>query len=97
MGRIQGVVLITGANRGLGLEMTRSLLAMPDVCRVYAGCRHEETPEKLRNSNDPKKKLRIVELDVSKGLSVTYASTLIKRFYFFEDNFFNILKIYIIF
>ncbi|CAJ0603636.1 unnamed protein product [Cylicocyclus nassatus] len=73
MGRIQGVVLITGANRGIGLEMTRSLLAMSDVCRVYAGCRDREKAEKLRNLQDPKKKLRVVELDVSKDWSIKNA------------------------
>ncbi|ETN86717.1 oxidoreductase, short chain dehydrogenase/reductase family protein [Necator americanus] len=70
MGRIQGVVLISGANRGVGLELTRALLASDHVTRVYAGCRNIEKAENLRTLQDPHKKLRIVDLDVSKDWSI---------------------------
>lgn len=45
MGRIQGIVLITGANRGVGFELTRALLANDAVTRIYAGCRNTERAE----------------------------------------------------
>ena len=43
--RIHGVVLISGANRGIGLELTRTLLTNPNVLRVYAGSRNFDQVE----------------------------------------------------
>lgn len=45
MGRVCGVVVISGANRGIGLELTRSLILNEAVTRVYAGCRNSERAE----------------------------------------------------
>ncbi|VDP05510.1 unnamed protein product [Heligmosomoides polygyrus] len=55
MGRVCGVVVISGANRGIGLELTRSLILNEAVTRT------------LRLLPDPHKKLRILELEMSKG------------------------------
>ncbi|KAK6025286.1 hypothetical protein OSTOST_08822, partial [Ostertagia ostertagi] len=46
MGRVCGVVVVTGANRGVGLELTRTLLLNDAVSRVYAGCRNSERAER---------------------------------------------------
>ena len=35
-------VLVTGANRGLGLEIVKALLERDDVDKVYLGCRDFE-------------------------------------------------------
>ena len=35
-------VLVTGANRGLGLEIVKALLERDDVDKVYVGCRDFE-------------------------------------------------------
>ena len=56
--------LITGANRGLGLEFARQYLG--DGWQVYATCRNPATASELRrlagNSDD---KFRILAMDVT--------------------------------
>lgn len=62
-------VLVTGANRGLGLEFTDQLSAMEDI-EVIAACRvpHEATDLELLANN--RKNLSIVKLDVADDESV---------------------------
>jgi NAD(P)-dependent dehydrogenase (short-subunit alcohol dehydrogenase family) len=66
--------LITGANRGLGLEFARQYLG--DGWQVYATCRNPATASELRrlaeNSND---KLRILAMDVTDPASIQAAAT----------------------
>ena len=57
-------VLITGANRGLGLEFARQYAA--DGWQVYAGCRDLSSASTLRRlANTSENKIRIVALDVT--------------------------------
>ena len=57
-------VLITGANRGLGLEFARQYAA--DDWQVYAGYRDLSSASKLRRSaNTSENKIRIMALDVT--------------------------------
>jgi NAD(P)-dependent dehydrogenase (short-subunit alcohol dehydrogenase family) len=57
-------ILITGANRGLGLEMVKSYLN--DNQRVIATCREPESATELLNlQSDYKQQLDIMTLDVS--------------------------------
>jgi NAD(P)-dependent dehydrogenase (short-subunit alcohol dehydrogenase family) len=67
-------VLITGTNRGLGLEFARQYLA--DGWEVYATCRHRASAYELRrlaeNSDD---KLRILAMDVTDPASIHAAAT----------------------
>ena len=58
-------VLITGANRGLGLEFARSYAA--DGWRVHACCRH---PEKAKPLKAVEGDLVVRKLDVTDGLRV---------------------------
>ena len=58
-------VLITGANRGLGLEFARSYAA--DGWRVHACCRH---PEKAKALKAVEGDLVVRKLDVTDGLRV---------------------------
>ncbi len=58
-------VLITGANRGLGLEFARSYAA--DGWRVHACCRH---PEKAKALKAVEGDLLVRKLDVTDGLRV---------------------------
>lgn len=51
--------LVTGANRGLGLEFCRQLAARGD--RVFAGCRH---PDKATDLNALKGDITVIPLDV---------------------------------
>jgi NAD(P)-dependent dehydrogenase (short-subunit alcohol dehydrogenase family) len=61
--------LITGANRGLGLEFARQYLA--DGWQVYAACRDPGSASELRRLADASDhKLRIIALDGTDSMSV---------------------------
>ena len=66
--------LITGANRGLGLEFARQYLG--DGWQVYAACRNPASASELRrlagNSDD---KLQILAMDVTDTASIQAAAT----------------------
>jgi NAD(P)-dependent dehydrogenase (short-subunit alcohol dehydrogenase family) len=65
--------LITGANRGLGLEFARQYLA--DGWQVYATCRHPGSASELRHLAEASDyKLRIMALDVTDSASVKAAA-----------------------
>src|SRR4026208_119805 len=62
-------VLITGANRGLGLEFARQYL--DDGWQVFAACRDPASASELRRVADPSDdKLRIMALDVTDPMSI---------------------------
>ena len=64
--------LITGANRGLGLEFARQYVS--DGWQVYATCRNPDSATELRRLTDIDfDKLRILQLDVSDFASVKAA------------------------
>jgi NAD(P)-dependent dehydrogenase (short-subunit alcohol dehydrogenase family) len=64
--------LITGANRGLGLEFARQYLA--DGWKVYAACRDPNAASELRRADASGHKLRILALDVTDLASVKAAA-----------------------
>jgi NAD(P)-dependent dehydrogenase (short-subunit alcohol dehydrogenase family) len=65
--------LITGANRGLGLEFARQYLA--DGWQVYAACRDPDSASELRRlADDSDDKLQILALDVTDPVSVQAAA-----------------------
>jgi len=65
--------LITGANRGLGLEFARQYLA--DDWQVYAACRDPDSASELRHLADGSgHKLRIMALDVTDASSIKAAA-----------------------
>jgi NAD(P)-dependent dehydrogenase (short-subunit alcohol dehydrogenase family) len=65
--------LITGANRGLGLEFARQYLA--DGWHVYAACRDPDSASELRRLADASgHKLQILALDVTDPASVKTAA-----------------------
>jgi NAD(P)-dependent dehydrogenase (short-subunit alcohol dehydrogenase family) len=65
--------LITGANRGLGLEFAKQYLA--EGWRVYAACRDPSSASELRRMADTSKhKLQIIALDVTDPASVKAAA-----------------------
>jgi NAD(P)-dependent dehydrogenase (short-subunit alcohol dehydrogenase family) len=65
--------LITGANRGLGLEFARQYLA--DGWNVYAACRDPDSASELRQLADSSDhKLQILALDVTELASVKAAA-----------------------
>jgi NAD(P)-dependent dehydrogenase (short-subunit alcohol dehydrogenase family) len=65
--------LITGANRGLGLEFARQYLA--EAWQVYAACRDPNSASELRQLADgTEQKLWIIALDVIDPVSITAAA-----------------------
>jgi NAD(P)-dependent dehydrogenase (short-subunit alcohol dehydrogenase family) len=65
--------LITGANRGLGLEFARQYAA--NGWQVYAACRDPNSASELRRLADASGKVRILGLDVTDPASVERAAT----------------------
>ncbi|GJM13947.1 MAG: short-chain dehydrogenase [Pseudohongiella sp.] len=61
-------VLITGTNRGIGLEFTKQYLARGD--RVIATCRNLATAEKLIELKNSHEALQLMELDVASSVSM---------------------------
>ena len=71
-------VLITGANRGVGLELTRQLLARGD--RVIATCRQPDQAQTLQQwAAQFGDQLLIVALDVTDDTSVQAAGTAVEN------------------
>jgi NAD(P)-dependent dehydrogenase (short-subunit alcohol dehydrogenase family) len=64
------ITLITGANRGIGLELTRRLLVRGE--RVFAACRRPDAATALHDlqARDPGDLLTIVPLDVTDPASI---------------------------
>lgn len=61
--------LITGSNRGIGLEFVRSFAE--DGWRVHACCRHPEKADELRRLSDKAgDRMQVHRLDVTDGLKV---------------------------
>jgi NAD(P)-dependent dehydrogenase (short-subunit alcohol dehydrogenase family) len=66
-------VLITSANRGLGLEFAAQYLAAD--WRVYAACRHPQSAEKLQQLTQEKTdRITLMAMDVSSAPSVARAA-----------------------
>jgi NAD(P)-dependent dehydrogenase (short-subunit alcohol dehydrogenase family) len=72
-------VVVTGANRGMGLEFTRQYLARG--CRVFAGVRNEKSQRQkldaLKSENG--ERLVIIPLDVSDEDSIRQSAQLVAR------------------
>jgi NAD(P)-dependent dehydrogenase (short-subunit alcohol dehydrogenase family) len=72
--KIMQSALITGANRGLGLEFARQYLA--DGWRVYAACRNPASASELRRLADESgERLQILAMDVTDPASIHEAAT----------------------
>ncbi|GMR62546.1 hypothetical protein PMAYCL1PPCAC_32741 [Pristionchus mayeri] len=65
-------VLITGANRGIGLGLTRHLLSEPSVSTVIASVRDVDSAKELKALSSPK--LHIIQLEVVNEESIAAAA-----------------------
>jgi NAD(P)-dependent dehydrogenase (short-subunit alcohol dehydrogenase family) len=66
-------VLVTGANRGLGLEFARQYAA--EGWRVYAACRNPAAADQLRDlAKEAGDRLTVVGMDVTDGESIKGAA-----------------------
>lgn len=72
------IALITGASRGLGLELVRQLLTQNH--RVFAGCRQPPAASALTalQMNHPDN-LTVIPLDVTQESSISSAQTMVAR------------------
>ncbi|CAD6192880.1 unnamed protein product [Caenorhabditis auriculariae] len=75
--RVHGVVVLVGGCDDLGLEMCRTIVGSHRVSRLYVACRNLDLAQELRAIEDPGKKLRIVECDVTRDWSIQNAVKLI--------------------
>lgn len=66
-------VLVTGANRGLGIEFARQYAA--DGWRVYAACRDPRSARELQRLAAGSTKVRVLAIDVTDLASVKAAAT----------------------
>lgn len=71
-------VLITGANRGIGLELAKQYYA--NGWRVFAGCRDEKKSQDLKKISADPKKFSILPLDVGNIEQIKSASKQLKEF-----------------
>src|SRR3954451_22773808 len=66
-------ILITGANRGIGLELVREYLAQGDLL-IFATCRHPESANELRAlTGEHPDQLKILALDVTDRAAIDSA------------------------
>ncbi|XP_006860397.1 PREDICTED: uncharacterized oxidoreductase C663.09c-like [Chrysochloris asiatica] len=75
--------LVTGANRGLGLELVRQLLTLPQPPKlVFATCRNPNGPQaqSLQELAEKEPNLRILRLDVTDPTSIQLAETQVRNY-----------------
>ncbi|CAI4232913.1 unnamed protein product [Auanema sp. JU1783] len=64
-------VLVTGANRGIGLGIVQQFLKNPSIATIFATARNPEKATELKSINDPR--LHLIALDVDNDTSITQA------------------------
>jgi len=70
-------ILITGANRGIGLEFTKQYLEQGE--RVFAACRRPDMASALRELEARHLELTIIELDVQRDVDIEKAVKTIEQ------------------
>lgn len=87
-------ILVTGSNRGIGLELVRQYLMRGD--RVFAGCRYPKSARDLHFLEyDYPERLTLVKIDVTDSKSIDAAQTVVSQSVEGLDILFNNAGIYI--
>ncbi|XP_072276243.1 3-keto-steroid reductase/17-beta-hydroxysteroid dehydrogenase 7 [Pyxicephalus adspersus] len=76
------VVVVTGANSGIGLALCERLLSQDDQIRLCLACRNMQRAEAARSallSSHPSADVSILQVDVGKVKSVVQAATALKE------------------
>ncbi len=70
-------ILITGSNRGIGLELVRHFLRDDDT-RIFATCRNPDRAEQLQKlSKQNAARLRLLQLDINDASSIDAAAKVV--------------------
>jgi len=73
-------ILVTGANRGIGLELIKQLLTHGDAPEVlFAACRSPDQAEELKKIAEKNQNLHIVKLDVCSLQEIKTAKEIVER------------------
>jgi len=72
------VVLITGANRGIGLGLVQQLLKFPEVKIIFAGCRDPEKATELKALQKSHPAVKPLRIDVQSDASIKSAFNEVK-------------------
>ena len=87
-------ILITGANRGIGLELTRQALEGPGA-RVFAACRSPQRASQLQNlAARHRDSLRLLQLDINDESAINSAAASVRESVSGLDLLFNNAGIY---
>uniref|UniRef100_A0A1I7U282 NAD(P)-binding protein n=1 Tax=Caenorhabditis tropicalis TaxID=1561998 RepID=A0A1I7U282_9PELO len=70
-------ILITGANRGIGLGLLKHFLKVQDIKIIIATCRDPSKAEELNNLKDPR--LHILPLDIDSDDSISKLYTEVEK------------------
>jgi len=71
-------VVVTGANKGIGLAITQSILLEHEDTYVFMCCRNSDLGETARQTLTHSDRSEVVQLDVSSEKSVESAENILK-------------------
>lgn len=71
-------IMVTGANRGIGLGLVKELLKNNRIQIIIATARHPDTARELKEIKDPR--LKLVKLDVTNDDSISQAYNEVEKF-----------------
>ncbi|KAL3120864.1 hypothetical protein niasHT_008156 [Heterodera trifolii] len=72
-------VLVTGANRGIGLGIVKEILKTDGIVNLFAGCRNPSQAEELKELTKCHQILKLVKIDVSCDESIANAVVEVRK------------------